>query len=164
MVDPREVHLVAVKHVLRYLKGTIDYGLRYAGDCNFGLVGYTDSDWADSVLDRKSTSGCCFNLGSTAIAWRSRKQTSVALSTTEAEYIAACAANGKAVWLRKMLSGLFDLQLEATCIYYDKQSCIKLPKNLVFHDKSKHIEIKYQYIRDMEANECLCGAVGSKRV
>ena len=83
------------------------------------------------------------------IAWRSRKQTSVALSTTEAEYIVACAACSEAVWLRKMISGLFDLQLEATWIYCDNQSCIKLSENPVFHDKSKHIEIKYQYIRDM---------------
>lgn len=73
----------------------------------------------------------------------------MALSTTEADYIVACAASGEAVWLRKMLSGLFDFQLEAICIYCDNQSCIKLSKNLVFHDKSKHIEIKYQYICDM---------------
>ena len=73
----------------------------------------------------------------------------MALSTTEAEYIAACAACSEAVWLRKMISGLFDLQLEATWIYCDNQSCIKLSENPVFHDKSKHIEIKYQYIRDM---------------
>ena len=83
------------------------------------------------------------------IAWHSRKQTSVALSTTEAEYIDACVACSEVVWLRKMLSGLFDLQLEATWIYCDNQSCIKLYQNPVFHDKSKHIEIKYQYIRDM---------------
>ena len=140
---------MVAKHVLRYLKGTIDYGLGYAGDCNFGLVGYIDSDWAGSVPDRKSTSGCCFSLGSTVIAWRSRKQTSVALSTTEAEYIAACAASSEVVWLRKILSGLFDLQLEATWIYCDNQSCIKLSENLVFHNKSKHIEIKYQYIHNM---------------
>ena len=149
MVEPRHVHLIAVKHVLRYLKGTIDYGLRYVADCEFGLVGYMDSDWAGSVTDRKSTSGCCFNLGSTVIAWRNRKQMSVALSTIEAEYIAACSASSEAVWLRKMLSGLFDLEMDVTCIYCDNQSCIKLSKNPVFHDKSKHIEIKYQYIHDM---------------
>jgi hypothetical protein len=143
MVDPRQVHLVAAKHVLRYLKGTINYGLRYARDCNFCLVGYTDSDWADSVPDWKSTFGCCFSSGSAMIAWRSQKQTRVTLSTTEAEYIVACAASSEAVWLHKMLSGLFDLQLEATWIYCDNQSCIKLSKNPVFHDKSKHIEIKY---------------------
>ena len=78
------VHLIAAKQVLRYLKCTIDYGLRYVVDCEFGLVGYTDSDRADSVTDRKSTSGCCFSLGSAVIAWRSRKQTSVALSTAKA--------------------------------------------------------------------------------
>lgn len=149
MVDLRQVHLVAAKHILRYLKGTIDYGLRYAAGYEFRLVGYTYSDWAGNVTDRKSTSGCCFSLGSTVIAWRSRKQTSVALSTTEAEYIAACSASSEAVWLRKMLSGLFYLQMDATCIYCDNQSCIKLFENPVFHDKSKHIEIKYQYIRDM---------------
>jgi hypothetical protein len=90
---------VVAKHVLKYLKGTIGYGLRYARDCNFGLVGYTDSDWTDSVPDRKSTSGCCFSLGSVAIAWCSRNQTSVALSAMEAEYIAAYAASGEVVWL-----------------------------------------------------------------
>jgi hypothetical protein len=83
------------------------------------------------------------------ISWFSRKQTSVALSTTEAEYIAACSASSEAVWLRKLLAGLFDLELEATCIWCDNQSCVKLSENPVFHDKSKHIEIRYHYIRDM---------------
>ena len=110
---------------------------------------YTDSNWAGSVTDQKSTLGCCFSLGSAVIASHNRKQTSVALSTTEVEYIVACSASSEVVWLRKMLSGLFDLEMDATCIYCDNQSCIKLSENPVFHDKSKHIEIKYQYIRDM---------------
>ena len=83
------------------------------------------------------------------ISWFSRKQSSVALSTAKAEYIAACSASCEAVWLRKLLLDLFDLELEATCIFCDNQSCVKLPENPVFHDKSKHIEIKYHYIRDM---------------
>jgi hypothetical protein len=149
MVEPRSVHLIAEKHVLRYLKGTVDYGLRYVSDREIRLQGYADSDWAGSVADRKSTSGCCFSLGSTMISWLNRKQTSVALSTTEAEYIAACSASSEVVWLRKLLAGLFDLELEVTCIFCDNQSCIKLSENPVFHDKSKHIEIKYHYIRDM---------------
>ena len=82
------------------------------------------------------------------ISWFSRKQSYVALSTAEAEYVAACSASCEAVWLRKLLSDLFDLQLDATCIYCDNQSCVKLSKNPVFHDKLKHIEIKYHYIRD----------------
>ena len=77
----------------------MDYGLPYGAECKFGLVGYTDSDWASSVTDRKSTLGCFFSLGSAVIAWRSRKHTSVALSTTEAEYIATCSASSEVVWL-----------------------------------------------------------------
>ena len=73
----------------------------------------------------------------------------MALSTAKAEYVAACLASCEVVWLRKLLSNLFDLQLNATCIYYDNHSCVKLSENPMFHDKSKHIEIKYHYIRDM---------------
>jgi hypothetical protein len=84
LVEPRHVHLVAAKHVMRYLKGTIDYGLSYDGDHDFTLSGYTDADWEGSVSDRKSTSGCFFSLGSTMISWKSRKQSSIALNTVEA--------------------------------------------------------------------------------
>ena len=73
----------------------------------------------------------------------------MAMSTAKTEYVTACLASCEAVWLRKLLSDLFDLKLDATCIYCDNQSCVKLFQNLVFHDKSKHIEIKYHYIRDM---------------
>ena len=73
----------------------------------------------------------------------------MALSTAEAEYVVACSASCEVVWLRKLLSDIFDLQLDANCIHCDNQSCVKFSKNPVFHDKSKHIEIKYHYIRDM---------------
>ena len=125
MVEQRHVHLSATKHVLRYLKGTIDYGFQYVADCEFRLLGYTDLDWVDSVTDWKSISGCCFSLGSAMILWLSRKQTSMALSTTEAEYIVACSTCSEAVWLQKLLAGLFDLELDATCVFCDNQSCIK---------------------------------------
>jgi hypothetical protein len=149
MVEPRHFHWVAAKHVLRYLCGTVGYGLRYVSGGEVRLQGYTDSDWAGSAVDRKSTSGCCFSLGSTMISWFSRKQTSVALSTTEAEYIAASVASREAVWLWKLLAGLFDQELETTLIHCDNQSCVKLSNNPVFHDRSKHIEIKYHFIQDM---------------
>jgi hypothetical protein len=97
LVEPRHVHLVAAKHVMRYLKGTLDFGLRYDGDHDFTLSGYTDSDWAGSVSDRKNTSGCYFSLGSTVISWQSRKQSSIALSTGEAEYIVVCSASCEAI-------------------------------------------------------------------
>jgi hypothetical protein len=99
LVEPRHVHLVAAKHVMRYLKGTIDCGLSYDGDHNFTLSGYTDVDWAGSVSNRKSTSGCCFSLGSTMISWQSRKQSNIALSTMEEECIVACSSSCEAIWL-----------------------------------------------------------------
>jgi hypothetical protein len=134
---------------MRYLKGPIDCGLSYDGDHDFTLSGYTDADWAGSVSDRKSTSGYCFSLGSTMISWQSRKQSRIALSTLEAEYIVACSSSYEDIWLRKLLTGLFDLEMEATTILWDNQSCIKMTKNPVFHDRSKHIEIRYHYIHDM---------------
>ena len=149
MTDPRNVHLIATKHILRYLRGTVDYGLKYKNDERINLEGYVDSDWAGSAVDRKSTLGFCFSMGSGVISWFSRKQSCMALSTAEVEYVTSCSASCEAVWLKKILSNLFDLQLDATCIHYDNQSCMKLSENLVFHDKSKHIEIKYHYIRDM---------------
>ena len=91
--EGRSVHLLAAKHVMRYLKGTVDYGLCYSGDHDFRLFGYSDSDWAGSVSDRKRTSGGCFSLGSEMISWLSRKQSSVALSTAKASYIAACSTS-----------------------------------------------------------------------
>jgi hypothetical protein len=141
LVEPRHVHLVAAKHVMRYLKGTIDFGLSYDGDHDFTLSGYTNADWEGSVSDRKNTSGCCFDLGSTMISWQSIKQSNISLNTTEAEYIVACSASCEAIWLRKLLTGLFDLEMEATTILCDNQSCIKMTKNLVFHDRSKNIKI-----------------------
>ena len=149
MVEPRHEHWIAAKHVLRYLKGTVEYGLRYTAEGGLKLQGYTDSDWAGSAVDRKSTSGCCFNIGSAVISWMCRKQTSVALSTAEAEYIAASTASREAVWLQKLLADIFDSELEPTVIHCDNQSCIKLSENPVFHDRSKHIEIKYHFIRDV---------------
>jgi hypothetical protein len=141
LVEPRHVHLVAAKHVMRYLKGTLDYGLSYDGDHNFTLSGYTDSDWDGSVSDRKSTSGCCFSFGSAMISWQSKKQSNISLSTTEEKYIVVCSASFEAIWLRKLLTGLFNLEMEETTIVCDNQSCIKMTKNHVSHDKSKHIEI-----------------------
>jgi hypothetical protein len=144
MVEPRSVHMVGEKHVLRYIVGTVDYG---RGD-GVSLVGYTNSDWAGCVADRKSTSGCCLSLGSGLVCWFSRKQKSVALSSAEVEYMAASQANCEAIWLRKMLVDLFGQEMPPTVIHCDNQSCIKLSKNPVFHDRSKHIEIKYHFIRD----------------
>jgi hypothetical protein len=149
MSQLRQTHWIAKEHVLRYLRGTVGYGLRYASSVDLSLQGYVDADWAGSALDRKSTSDCCFTLGSAMVSWCSRKQSSVALITAEAEYIALSVAVCEAAWLRKLLTDLFDHEMDPTIIHCDNQSCVKLSEYPMFHDRSKHIEIKYHYIKDM---------------
>jgi hypothetical protein len=134
IVEPRQEHWVATKHVLKYLRGTMEYGLRYLGDGEVKLQGYINLDWVGSAADRKSTSRCCFSLGLVMISWFSRKQSSVALSLAKTEYMAAIMASCEAIWLRKLLVGLFDQELDPTVIYYDNQSCIKVFENPLFHD------------------------------
>ena len=124
----------------------MDFGLEYRRSEGIKLVGYTDSDWAGSVANRKSTSGCCFSLGSAIVSWFSQKQKSVALSSAEAEYMATSHASCEVLWLCKLLVNLFGQELRPTVIYCDNQSCIQLSENLVFHDRSKHIEIRYHFI------------------
>ena len=104
MTDLRHVHLIVAKHILRYLRGTVDYGFKYEVNQKINLEGYVDSDWVGSAIDRKSTLGCSFSMGSGVISWFSRKQSCVALSTAEAEYVVACLASCEAVWLRKIFS------------------------------------------------------------
>jgi hypothetical protein len=141
LVEPRHVHVVVAKHVMRYPKGTLDCRLSYDGDHDFTLSGYTDSDWVGSVYDRKSTSRCCFSLVSTMISWKSMKQSIISLSTVEAKYIFACSSSCKAICLRKLLIGLFDREMEATIILCENKSYIEMIDNLVFYDRSNHIEI-----------------------
>ena len=133
MVEPHHIHWVGAKNLLIYLRGTINDGLRYTSR-SMKLHGYTDAGWAGSVVDRKSTSGCCCTHGSASISWMSRKQKSVALSTAEAKYIAASMACCEAVCLRKLFSELFGHVLDSTVIIYDNQSGIQLSENPVFHD------------------------------
>ena len=112
------------------------------------LHGFINSDWERSEDNKISTSWICFSLSFSTISWASREQKSVALNTTEAEYIATCDACTKAECLRKLVSGLFDHVLDSTVIYCDNQSCVKFSENPVFHDMSKDIEIKYYFLRD----------------
>jgi hypothetical protein len=117
MVKPTKLFWKVGKHVLRYLKGTSDYGLWYRQTDEVKLHGFTDADWAGSPTDRKSTSGGIFSIGSTTVSWYSRKQRSVALSSAEAEYMAASQAACEAIWMRKILVGLFGSHLDPTVIY-----------------------------------------------
>ena len=112
------------------------------------LQGFKDADWAGSPLDQKSTSGGIFNLGSAVVSWYSRKHRPITISSTEAKYMAASEAACEAIWMQKILVGLFGQRMDRTVIYCDSQSCIKLSKNLVFHDRSKHIDIHCHHLRD----------------
>eukprot|EP00253_Pinus_taeda_P024694 PITA_24694 len=148
MVQPTKLFWKASKHVLRYLRGTTHYRLWYIRTEGVKLQGFTDADWDGSSLDQKSTSGGIFNLGSTAVSWYSRKQRSVALSSAEAEYMAANQAACKAIWMQKFLVGLFGQMMDPIVIYCYNHSCIKLSENPVFHDRSKRIDICYHHLRD----------------
>eukprot|EP00253_Pinus_taeda_P002300 PITA_02300 len=108
-------------------------------------------NWAGSPSDHKSTSGGIFNLESTTVSWYSRKHRSVALSSAEVEYMAAIQVACEAIWMWTILVGLFDQRKDPIVIYCANQSCIKLSENLVFHDRSKHIDIRYHHLRDCVA-------------
>ena len=116
------------------------------------MIGYIDSDFVGILDDRKSTSGYVFHLGSGVIAWASKKQPIVTLSSAEAEYVAATSAACQAVWLRRVLDGLKQKQQGSTAIYCDNTSAIALSKNSVFHQKSKHIDTRYHFIRELVSN------------
>eukprot|EP00253_Pinus_taeda_P004990 PITA_04990 len=148
MVQPTKMFWKAAKHVLRYLRGTSQYGLWYRRTEGVKLQGFTDAVWAGSLSNRKSTSGGIFNFGSVTVSWYNRKQRSVALSSAEEKYIATSQAACEAIWMRKILVGLFDQRMDSIVIYFDNQSCIKLSENPIFHDMSKHIDIRYHHLRD----------------
>jgi len=142
-------HWEVGKKLLRYLQGTKSFGLRYNSVNDPELSGYTDSDYAGDHLDRKSTGGFLFFYGNSLISWSSQKQPVVALSSTEAEYVALHSGAREAVWLRRFLKELGYEQKGPTPIYVDNQSAIKLAKNPEFHKRTKHIEVKFHYTREL---------------
>lgn len=148
MSSPSEEHLATVKRILRYVKGTMDYKLTLgASSNNMQLLGYSDADWGANDINRRSISGFCFLLGAGAVSWSSKKQTSVALSSTEAEYMALTQASKEAIWIRRLLLELGQPD-EPVLINVDNQSCMALAKNPEFHARSKHIDIQYHFIRE----------------
>ncbi|GJT82431.1 putative ribonuclease H-like domain-containing protein [Tanacetum coccineum] len=146
-VNPKVSHLHAVKRIFRYLKGQPKLGLWYPKDSPFDLVAYTDSDYAGASLDRKSTTGGCQFLGCRLISWQCKKQTVVANSTTEAEYVAASSCCRQVLWIQNQLLD-YGYNFMHTKIFIDNNSTICIIKNPVFHSKTKHIEIRHHFIRD----------------
>ncbi|KAJ9562394.1 hypothetical protein OSB04_007554 [Centaurea solstitialis] len=141
-VRPKESHLHAVKRIFKYLKGQPRLGLWYPNNSSFDLVAYTDTN-----LDRKSTSGGCQFLGGRLVSWQCKKQTTVSQSTTEAEYIAASQCCSQVLWIQNQMQD-YGLSFLQTPIYIDNNSAISIVNNPVKHSKTKHIEIKYHFIRD----------------
>ncbi|KAH7848490.1 hypothetical protein Vadar_003382 [Vaccinium darrowii] len=149
MESPKRSHWEAGKRVLLYLCGTVTEGIFYRKVEDSGSVGYCDSDWGGSFDDCKSTSGYVFSIGSGVISWTSKKQSVVALSTAESEYISLALASCQALWIRWILEELKHHQVKGTTLFCDNSSAISLTKNPVFHGKSKHIRIKFHFIRDL---------------
>lgn len=133
---------------MRYVQGTQGLGIQYKRGGATELIGFVDSDYAGDVDDRKSTSGFVFMLGGGAIAWASKKQPIVTLSTTEAEFVSAAFGACQAIWLRNVLEEIGCRQEEGTLVFCDNSSTIKLSKNPVLHGRSKHIHVRYHFLRE----------------
>ncbi len=149
--NPNAAHLTAVKRIIRYLKGTLNLALKYERSDSGTLIGYSDADWAGDQDDRHSTTGNVFLLGGGAVSWLSKKQSTVALSTAEAEYVALSQAAQECVWLRRLLSDL-GMDVTPVVILEDNQGAIAIAKNPVDHSRTKHIDIRYHYIRECVQN------------
>jgi hypothetical protein len=148
MVKTTKLFWKVGKHVLRYLRGTSEYGLWYIQKDEVKFHGFTDADWAGNPTDIKRTSGGIFSIRSTIVSWYNRKQRSVALSSVEGKYMATSQVACEATWMRNILVGLFGSHLDPTVIYCDNQSCIKISINPVFRDRSKNIDIQYHHLID----------------
>ncbi len=148
MQTPRKPHLDAVRHILKYIKHTLQCGIFYETKSQVQVHGYMDVDWAGNVSNRKSTNGFMFSFGSGAVSWSNKNQPTVALSNIEAKYKGATIVACEVVWLQKLLSNL-GLSVDVpVIIYYDNISSILLANNPVYHGKTKHIEVHYHSIRE----------------
>jgi transposase InsO family protein len=145
--SPRTSHRQAVKRIMRYLRFTPEFGLWYSASSTLSLCGYSDADFAGCRLDRKSTSGTCQFLGSSLVSWSSRKQSNVAQSTTEAEYVAAASCCSQLLWMIATLRD-FGLSFSHVPLLCDSTSAISVAKNPVLHSKTKHIDVRYHFLRD----------------
>ena len=134
--QPNQSHWTVAKRVLRYLKGTSNFGILFRGNDTSAPVGYCDADWAGDIEDRKSTSGYIFCITDGPVSWRSKKQATVSISTAEAEYVALSSAAQECVWMRRLNLELENSQDGPTTIMEDNQSCIAMAKNPQYHGKA----------------------------
>ncbi|GJQ96627.1 hypothetical protein Tco_0007766 [Tanacetum coccineum] len=149
---PKTSRLKAVKRILRYIKGTTHLGLWYPKGTDRETVVNADSDHAGDHMDRKSTSGICTFVGCCLTSWFSKKQTALAISTIEAEYVSAGKACQQALWMKQALID-YDVRLDDVPIMCDNKGAIDLSKNPVQHSRTKHIEIRHHFLRDIVQKE-----------
>jgi hypothetical protein len=149
MANPHKDHWNAVQWIFRYLRGTSNACLRF-GKSTRGLVGYVDFDYAGDLDTRRSLIGYVFTIGGCVVSWKARLQATVALSTTEAEYMVVSEFAKEAIWLRGLYSKLCGISSCVT-IHCDSQSAICFTKDQMFHERTKHIDIRYHFIRDVIA-------------
>ncbi|RDY07861.1 hypothetical protein CR513_07964, partial [Mucuna pruriens] len=150
MTNPKESHWATTKRLLRYLKGTTEHGIFYkTKGRKIGLIAYTDSNYARDLDDRRSTSGLMFMMGYGAVSRASKKQPVVSLSTTEAKYIVATLCACQCIWLRRILEQLGAKEKDEIVILCDNSSAIQLSINPVFHGRSKHITVRFHFLRDL---------------
>ncbi|KAD4584677.1 hypothetical protein E3N88_22278 [Mikania micrantha] len=149
MTKPKEFHMQLAKRILRYVKGTFNFGITYSKSSTGKLQVFTDSDYAQDIEDRRCTSGYVFLLSDAAISWSSRKQDIVALSSTEAEYVAAANCACHCVWLKGLLGELTGKKLGIVEINCDNNSTINLSMNPVMHRRTKHIDVRYHFLREL---------------
>ncbi|GJX12277.1 ribonuclease H-like domain-containing protein [Tanacetum coccineum] len=151
MHDPREPHLSALKRILRYVRGTLSYGLQLYSSTTSSLVAYSDADWAGCPTTRRSTSGYCVFLGNNLLSWSSKRQFTLSRSSAEAEYRGVANAVAETCWLRNLLRELHTPLATATLVYCDNVSAVYLSSNPVQHQRTKHIEIDIHFVRDLVA-------------
>lgn len=160
--NPSDLHWQHLKRIVRYLKGTKTLKLCFNEGRSESIVGYADADWASDIVDRKSVSGYIFKIYGCTVSWSSKKQSTVATSSSEAEYIALSAATSEAIWLRGLMQDLKELNKEAVTIYEDNRGCIGMANNAE-SKRAKHIDIKHHFIRDNVANGLInIAAIGTK--
>ncbi|XP_020680375.1 uncharacterized protein LOC110098020 [Dendrobium catenatum] len=157
MHEPQPQHFYMLKRLLRYIKGTLDFGIPIT-KTNLILTSFSDVDWAGDPISRKSTTGYCSFLGDIIISWKVQKQQTVARSSTESEYRALAALTSDVIWIRRLLQEFGIPQDSPTSIFCDNTSAIALANNPVFHARTKHIEIDHRFIRDhIHSNHiCIC--------
>ena len=147
--NPSNNHIILVKRILRYLKATIDYNIIYNKSSTRYISGYCDSDYAGDIATAKSTLGWIFLIAGSPISWKSKLQTIIAQSTTEAEYIAINSVSKEAVYIKNLMTELDVYNQAKFPIYTDNQGALALAQNPVFHERTKHIAVKYHYIRSL---------------